>query len=166
MERTEIAIALDDLPDTMYFGAPRWVGELKNRVFLTPYMGIASLFIIDKNDLLAFAGNCSFNLGYRQWYCPNDQLKEPLKVVNMIHNIKELENEVFTGRSCGYIYEVDIHNVKDKLSQFVTNDPGREVIYTGEEPLPIVKCTPHSLRWDFRFDPEEAGKHGPALKNS
>jgi len=158
-------IDYSNLPDVMYFGAPKQVDELKNRVFLTPHMGIASLFIIDKNDILRFTERYSFNIGYRQWGFANEKLKVPLRTVNMLHNIADLEDKVYTGRSSGYIYEVDISNVKDRLSLFVTNDPDREVIYNGEEPLAIVRGISHSLRWDFSFDPEEVIKHGAAQRS-
>lgn len=39
------------LPNIMYFGASKQFHELNGRVFLTPYIGIASLFIINIPDL-------------------------------------------------------------------------------------------------------------------
>jgi len=155
----------NDLPDIMYFGAPQRIKELKNRVFLTPHIGIASLFIIDKNKVQQFTNEYNFNIGYRQWTFSNDQLKAPLNEVNMLHNIPKFENKVFAGEASGYIYEVDIRDVKNKLSLFVTNDPNREVIYNGQESFPIVRCIPHNLWWDFKFDLEEVKKHGVAEKS-
>ena len=151
------------LPDIMYFGASKQISELKNRVFLTPHIGIASLFIIDTNDLCGTfpkGYKTSCNISYRQWDFSNDLLAEPLKMINAYHNITAFENEYATGRSSGYIHVADISNVKDKLSLFVTNNPDREVIYNGDEPLPIIKIIPHTVKWDFSFSQEDVKMHG------
>ena len=148
------------LPDIMYFGSAKQLKELKNRVFLTPHIGIASLFIIDKGDLFPKDYRINCNTSYRQWSYSNDLLTEPLKMVNVTHNIPAFENETFKGQSSGYIYVVDISKVKDKLSLFVTNDPDREVIYNGEEPLNIIKYISHTVQWDFTFCQENVKEHG------
>lgn len=150
---------------TMYFGTPNEIKELKGRVFLTPHIGIASLFIINKEELPIESRGYSFNIGYRQWLFPNEKLQKPLSAVNMIHNIRELSDQVLTGQSKGYIYAIDINDIKDELSLFVTNDPDREVIYNGGKPLKIMECITHTLDWDFTFDQEEENKHGLAVKS-
>lgn len=149
---------------TMYFASPNEIKELKGRVFLTPHIGIASLFIINKEELPAESRGYSFNIGYRQWSFPNEKLQQALSTVNMIHNIRELSKQVLTGQSKGYIYKIDVNDIKDELSLFVTNDPDREVIYNGEKPLKIMDCITHTLDWDFTFDQEEENKYGLAAK--
>ena len=151
------------LPDIMYFGTSKQMSVLKNRVFLTPHIGIASLFIINTDDLFnsfpkGYKTSC--NISYRQWDWPNDLLAEPLAVVNATHNIPAFENLPSKGESSGYIHVVDTSNIKDRLSLFTTNNPDREVIYNGDEPLTIVKCIPHTLQWDFRFCSDDVRKHG------
>lgn len=149
------------LPDMMYFGSAKQIKELKNKVFLTPHIGIASLFIIDAKDLFPQGYyNINCNLSYRQWSYSNDLLAEPLKTVNVLHNIADLKNKTFKGKSNGYIHVVDISNVKDKLSLFVTNDPDREVIYCGDEPLNIIKYVFHNVQWDLNFCPNQVKRHG------
>ena len=148
----------NELPDIMYFGAAKKINELKDRVFLTPHIGIASLFIIDGLFPKGYRINC--NIGYRQWNCSNDLLTEPLKKVNVTHNIPDFENETFEGQSSGYIHVINISKVKDKLSLFVTNNPDREVIYNGEEPLIIVKYIPHTVQWDFNFSQDDVKQFG------
>lgn len=62
-----------NLPEIMFFGSSKRVGKLKGRVFLSPHIGIASLFIIDVDDLFNTfpAGyETSCNISYRQWYFP------------------------------------------------------------------------------------------------
>jgi len=148
------------LPDIMYFGSPQLISVLNGRVFLTSHIGIASLFIIDKQDLFPRRYSVDCNMSYRQWSCPNNLLSEPLKTANLLHNIVTFENTIFEGQSSGYIHFVDISNVKGRLSLFVTNDPDREVIYNGGEPLTIIKAIRHTIQWDVRFSPEEVRKYG------
>jgi hypothetical protein len=81
-------------------------------------------------------------------------------MVNVLHNIVEFEGETFMGQSSGYIHVVDISKVKGKLSLFDTNDPDREVIYNGEEPLIIIECIPCTVEWDFSFCQDVVKKHG------
>jgi hypothetical protein len=150
----------EDLPDIMYFGSSKQITELKNKVFLTPHIGLASLFIITGDDLFPQGYRTSCNLSYRQWNFPNELLQEPLKMVNVRHNIVAFENEIFEGQSSGYIHVVDITNVKNKLSLFVTNNPDREVIYNGDESLTIIEIIPHTVQWDFTFNPDDVKQFG------
>lgn len=149
-----------ELPNIMYFGASKQFLELKGRVFLAPHLGIASFFIINTPDLLPQGYKTSCNIGYKQWSYSNDLLLEPLQKVNVTHNIVDFKNKTFTGTSSGYIHVIDISEVKDKLSLFVTNNPDREVIYNGEQPLTIIKCIPHTVQWDFSFSQTDVEKHG------
>ena len=151
------------LPNVMYFGASKAMTELKDQVFLTPHIGIASLFIINTDDLFArfpkgYCYHC--NISYRQWDYPNDRLAEPLQMVNAFHNIAELASERYEGQSSGTIHAVDISGVKDKLSLFTTNDPDREVVYHGDTPLTVIKHIPNTVRWDFCFCGDDVRKHG------
>ena len=154
----------DLLPNVMYFGASKAMTELKDQVFLTPHIGIASLFIIDTDDLFAkfpkgYRYHC--NIAYRQWNYPDDRLAAPLQMVNAFHNIAELANEYYEGQSSGTIHVVDISGVKDRLLLFTTNDPNREVVYHGDSPLAVIRHLPHTVRWDFCFSGDDVQKHGP-----
>ena len=154
------------LPDIMYFGASKQISELKGEVFLTPHIGIASCFVIDVDDLFGqFPKGYDYkcNISYRQWDYPNEELQEPLGVVNVTHNIEELEGEVFEGESRGYIHVVDISSVKDKLSLFTTNNQDREVIYRGDEPLIVIECIPCVVKWDFGFSKADVEIHGVGI---
>ena len=150
----------DELPDKMYFGSSKKIIELRGRVFLTPHIGLATLFIIDDKDLFPVGYKTSCNLSYQQWNYSNDLLAEPLKMVNVRHNIMAFEDEIFKGQSSGYIHVVDISKVKDKMSLFVTNDPDREVIYNSEEVLSIIEIIPHTVSWDFTFNPDDVKQFG------
>lgn len=155
---------LKNLPDIMYFGSPKQMNELSGRVFLTPHMGIASLFTIDIGNLRKLTMDYSYNVGYLQWHYPDSKLQKLLDMVNMTHNIRELQDNVYSGESSGFIHAVNMTRYKDRITLFVTNDSNREVIYNGIESLDIISVTPHRLHWDFRFDEGEVEKHGPATR--
>lgn len=160
---------MEDIPNIMYFSSPTKVTELKGRVFLTPYIGISSIFTIDRfNVLKDYARKMlvskqvflNANIGYDEWGLPNSKLLKPLSLVHMTHNIKDLPG-VAKGTSTGYIYTVDISDIdKDQLSMFVTMDPDREIIYKGNKPLKIIHVQEHTANWELRFDPENMARHG------
>lgn len=160
---------MEDIPNIMYFSSPTKVTELKGRVFLTPYIGISSIFTIDrfnvlkdyaKKMLVAKQVFLNANIGYDEWGLPNSKLLKPLSLVHMTHNIKDLPG-VAKGTSTGYIYTVDISDIdKDQLSMFVTMDPDREIIYKGDKPLKIINVQEHTANWELRFDPENMERHG------
>jgi len=148
------------LPNIMYFGSSKQIRNLRGRVFLTPHIGVASLFIIDDNDLFPKGYTTSCNLSYNQWNYSNELLAEPLKTVNVRHNIVVFENEIFRGQSSGFIHVVNVSGVKDRLSLYVTNNPDREVVYNGDEPLSIIEIIPHTVKWDFTFNPDDVKQFG------
>lgn len=160
---------MEDIPNIMYFSSPTKVTELKGRVFLTPYIGISSIFTIDRfhvlkdyarKMLVAKQVFLNANIGYDEWGLPNSKLLKPLSLVHMTHNIKDLPG-VAKGTSTGYIYTVDISDIdKDQLSMFVTMDPDREIIYKGDKPLNIIHVQEHTANWELRFDPENMARHG------
>ncbi|MCL2605231.1 MAG: hypothetical protein FWD90_12190 [Defluviitaleaceae bacterium] len=150
----------NELPDVMYFSSSKKILELKNKVFLTPHIGLASLLIINPDDLFPKGYSTSCNISYRQWNFSNDLLAEPLKTVNVRHNIVAFENKKFEGQSSGYIHVVDVSKVKNMLSVYVTNNPDREVVYNGEDTLPIIKIIPHSVQWDFTFHANDVKQFG------
>lgn len=150
----------EKLPNIMYFGTSKKIEILKDKVFLTPYIGIASLFIINDNDIFPKGYKTKCNLTYKQWNYPNELLKYPQKTVNINHNIPLFKNEIYKGTANGFIYKINIEDIKDKLSLFVTNNPDREVIYNGENPLKIIEIIPHTLEWDFSFNEINVQKYG------
>lgn len=146
------------LPNIMYFSSSHKIDELKGRVFLSPLIGISSMFIVDKKDIKSIM-NSSCNVGYLEWDYPDNKLKEPLKFVHITHTLKERTN-IEKGESSGYIYKIDISEVKNKMSLFVTKDPKREIIYNGEEPLNIIEVIPWKLKWTCQYDQKNVDEHG------
>ena len=163
---------MDTLPDKMYFSSRNkheiLVGR-NGRLFLSPYIGISSMFLIDTQKILIdlmtkHLGknpiHYSGNISYKEWeYDENIDLTKPLDFVHITHNFPDLK-EIMSGESSGYIHEVDISNIKDQLTLFITNNPNREVIYTGDEPLIPSKIIHHNLHWTIEFDQKNADMHG------
>ena len=151
-----------NLPDKLYHGSKHKLVKLDKGSFLTPHMGIASIFIVDKKELSQYTKSIkSYNIGYEQWDWEDSQLQTPLKYVNITHNIKKID-KTFYGESSGYIYEIDISKIKNKFKTFVTNDANREVVYIGNESLSISNVITHSLKWDFKFSQKDANEFGVA----
>lgn len=166
--QTNKRYTINNLPDTMYFSSPFKIDELKGRVFLSPHIGISSLFLIDRFNIIrnyakrvigdtVIGVNC--NMGYDEWGLPGSQLDSPLDMVHMRHNVKELTG-VETGTSSGYIYTIDVSRVKNSLTPHGNNSVDREVIYNGQEPLNIVSIQHHTVAWEMRFSEEEVKYHG------
>jgi len=165
--------SMNNLPDKMYFGSKNKLSQLEGeKLFLSPYIGISSIFIIDRNNIIIemmkeqlgeYPKHYTGNIGYKEWdSLSNDELKEPLKFVHMTHNYIDLKGKK-TGESKGYIYEIDISNIKDKLKLFVTKNANREVIYTGKEPLIPNRIIPHTIKWSIEFDEDNYNKHGKGI---
>jgi len=148
----------DNLPNIMYFGSDKLLSELRGKIFLTPHIGIASLFIQNTSSIKLLRG-CSCNIEYMEWDYPNEKLQHPLELVSMTHSLKEI-TEIEEGISNGYIYKIDISKIKDKLSLFITNDPDREVIYWENKPLNILEVISHTIRWKCQYDKNNAIRHG------
>lgn len=171
-DKPEISITEDidnySFPNIMYFSSPSKITELKGRVFLSPHIAISSLFIVDRFDILKqyaakVLGNDIYgmdcNIGYDEWDLPKDKLNNPVNMVHMKHNIRDIIG-VETGSSSGYIYSVDVSNVKDKLSSYNGSDIEKEVVYNGTKPLNIIKEIKHTVKWSLKFSEDEVKRHG------
>lgn len=83
-----------------------------------------------------------------------------MKKVHINHNYIQLNDIVRTGASKGFIYEINTNDVVNDLELFITNDPDREVIYTGNNILTPTNIIPHTIEWNIRFDINNVKKHG------
>lgn len=149
----------------MYFSSPNKHDILKGRVFLSPHIGISSLFIIDKKDLInALPYNISkINFGYNEWNIDNSLLQKPLDSCTILHNIDIPNVPIIKGISYGYIHVIDIPDkVYDNLKKFVTDDPDRELIYDSNKPLNIQKIIKHRINWTMIKSEEKIRIHGSA----
>lgn len=166
-EYTE-SYTIENLPDKMYFGSPNKIEgktiSCKNPrgLFLTPYPGIASMFIIDRfKEMKEYLKNIlaknnkeilssSYNIEYLEWYLADQKLLAPLKICHLRHNIPQF-TEIRKGVSTGYIHEIDISEIKNELIAHGNESVNREVIYRGTAKLPILKVVEHSINWDLTY---------------
>ena len=165
MEIIDESTTLKNLPDKMYFGTPnklqgRTISTKSPRgLFLTPYIGIASMFIVDiSKELDTYISNIlkkngrelihhSCNIEYDEW--DSDELDEPLDKTHISHNIPEF-NEIKDGTTSGYIYQVDVSKIKNQLQSYGGNG-SKELVYKGDDKLPITGVMPHTIEWTIKY---------------
>lgn len=104
----------------------QWSGE-KGNIFVTPFKGIASCFVISKNSILRKfeklgirVQNCNFK--YDVWNLPNEQLldvKDTVKVT--IERSGIVSDKVICGIAVGYLYTIDYQKYKDHCHMFNKN---------------------------------------------
>lgn len=97
----------------------------KGNVFVTPFKGIASCFIINRHQILnrfeKLLGkritNCNFN--YDVWNFPNDQLLDIIDTVNVTIQRSGIQtNKTISGIATGYLYTIDFNKYKDRCHMF------------------------------------------------
>lgn len=141
---------INSIPDILYVGLRRTKTPLKDKVFLTPYKGIASLFIADQEQMRTIRGYVSNTIVYREWLLHNSKLSVPLKYTYILHDIQHIK-EIETGVSKGYIATVDVTGFKDRIKLTNLLDPEREFIYIGSEELPVLNYIPHTISWTLQY---------------
>ena len=158
------------IPDIMYFSSPSDIkteyisAEATGQVFMSPWIGISSLFIIDRFrnagayfrkilsehnlELLSSA----YNIDYDEWWLEDSELGHPLKEAHMRHNIEAFAHvPPLRSVSSGYIYKLDVSGIKEELKLYVTEDADRELVYTGKEKIPVTEKIPHTIRWELSY---------------
>ena len=133
---------------------------------MTPHIGIASVFIIGRDDIMKpfifdtfgkMPRSMSYHTTYAEFYLSNTMLTEPFDMVNIYHNISDLSGLEREGISSGWMHVID---VKDQLELYDENpNADREVIYNGDRPLKIIEMIPHTAMWKlrYRFNPKSIG---------
>lgn len=139
--------------DIMYFGSNIDFGNESikldhNELFLTPYIGLASIFITDRKEYfkpLPKDRPHNTNIGYDEWGLSPSELQKPLKEVHV--SLDDIPNVTpFEFDYTGYIYAIDVSQYKNNLYQkdWMTSD--REFILKDINPVPIkekIKWTHH-----------------------
>ena len=139
--------------DIMYFGSNIDFGNESikldhNELFLTPYIGLASIFITDRKEYfkpLPKDRPAITNIGYDEWGLSPSELQKPLKEVHV--SLDDIPNVTpFEFDYTGYIYAIDVSQYKNNLYQkdWMTSD--REFILKDVNPVPIkekIKWTHH-----------------------
>jgi len=145
-----------------YHGSPTKLTTLggESGLFVTPKKGIASLFTLDKKELLRLLGSPkSTSWGYPAWNMPEDQLDDLLKEIIAKHSVKGAPK--LTGVTDGWIYKLELDD--SKLKQFGKSPLSREAIYTGEQLSPL-EATNVKIPYSAEFDPEELRRLDKVLR--
>ena len=155
-------IKVNNIPsDIMYFGSYKDFGNnmlklSKPRLFVTPYMGIASIFTVDRSRYNIPPGQ-SVNLAYDEWNI--DDNTEPFDEIHtIVEGIPDFPERSF--ENTGWIYGIDISKFKDKIYQEEWMNPEKEFLIIDVPEIPITKKIRHEMvvnvrGGDFRTKPFE-----------
>ena len=112
-----------DKLEMKYMG--KWYDDKKG-IFVTPFVQIASCFIIDKQEILDKIQKSGINthdnpinFKYDVWDKPTISLERQEPPEHIIVTIKGLTGfKEFSGKATGYLYTIDYSKYKDKTSMF------------------------------------------------
>ena len=115
--------------DKVYFGMPQRIGnsmKLDRPLFITPYKQIASIFAISRNQQIRSRIGGA-NLTYDEWVYPikhDDYLSE----VHIKVKKSQRDFEPFEIDCTGYVYEIDVSNLKDNIYKYAWMSPKLEFL--------------------------------------
>ena len=135
--------------DKGYFGMPSKRGKfmyLDRPLFITPYAGIASIFAVARcRDKLKYPEG-PLSLGYTEWGLPGSRLQKPLDEVHIfIKNHPEIEPYVVEHVK-GYVYEIDVTNLKDHIYRYEWMTSGREFLIVDLDKVEFANVIPVDIK--------------------
>lgn len=107
--------------DKVYFGSPKNYSngiKIDRPLFVTPFKGIASIFIYGDLDIQNKVPRGSYNLQYEEWNTASDEeMSKPFKEVHVyVEGYPELEP--YEIENTGYIHTVDASKYKDDFYRY------------------------------------------------
>ena len=129
----------------MYFGSDIDFGENsiklnKPELFLTPFIGLASIFTTKRSRYGIPPGLKDINLAYEEWYSP--ELDKPFDEIHVtVEGCPELNERKF--EATGYIYAIDISEYKDDIYQKDWMDSNKEFLLCDVPLVPIREKIEH-----------------------
>lgn len=156
--------------DKVYFGSPiNYMPEidLDRPLFVSPYKGIASIFIWGDMSLQNRMPRGTYNLNYEEWInFDKNKMKEPLKEVNVY-----LEGapflEPFTIEQEGYIHSIDVNDYKNNFFKYPWMTEDLEYLIANTDNIKVefidsIKC---KVKYNIKGVPTPDGKtYGPTKK--
>lgn len=131
--------------NVMYFGSDIDFGENsiklnKPELFLTPFIGLASIFTTKRSRYGIPPGLKDINLAYEEWYSP--ELDKPFDEIHVtVEGCPELNERKF--EATGYIYAIDISEYKDNIYQKDWMDSNKEFLLCDVPLVPIREKIEH-----------------------
>ena len=155
---------LDLLNDFLYFGSPGKPKEITKGTYLTAFPGIASIFMIKKDDMYGGINKyySSINWTYDVWNRSPNALLKPAKLVKVNNNAKDWIKT--NGVSTGFISRIKLTDkIKSKLRLVHNSDIRYEVVYDGYEPIKIDKIFEKTIKWSCEFSEFVVKHFGEAI---
>lgn len=115
--------------DKVYFGMPQRIGnsmKLDRPLFITPYKQIGSIFAIARNQQIRSRIGGA-NLTYDEWVYPI-QNDDYLSEVHVKVKKSQKDFEPFEIDCTGYVYEIDVSDLKDNIYKYAWMTPKLEFL--------------------------------------
>lgn len=131
---------INDFPfKKVYFGSPNKMPstmKLDGPLFVTPYIGLASIFAVRPQDLRKYGvtREIRVNRDYDEWKLPLTQLKEPFSTIHVVLQglDKPFTMKPVVENATGYIYEIEVTpEIKDHIYQSSKMDKEKEFCIDG-----------------------------------
>ena len=121
----------------------KWYADKKG-IFVTPFVQIASCFIIDKQEILDKIQKSGINthdnpinFKYDVWDKPTISLERQEPPEHIIVTIKGLTGfKEFSGKATGYLYTIDYSKYKDKTSMFLKSQTSDVEFIINDDIIP------------------------------
>lgn len=129
----------------------QWSGERGN-IFVTPFKGIASCFVISRNKILREFQKLGYkiqdcNFSYDVWNFPNDKLLDVMDTVNVTIQRSGVKcDKVLSGVATGYLYTIDYSKYKDRCHMFNKN-PNSDVEFCIQGDVDYQSVQKITVNW-------------------
>ena len=147
----------------LYFGYYKKIDKITTNTHLTSLIGIANIFIINKDDLYQNLNKfyTYINFEYDLFNKSPDILKEKQPKVKIFTNAKDWIKT--NGNSVGFIHKIKLTDyIKNNLKIIANTDIRYEVIYTGKKELPIDSVIKSNIEWSCNYSKDQVAKYGEA----
>jgi ribosomal protein S18 acetylase RimI-like enzyme len=155
--------------DKLYFGSPtKYDGciELDRPLFVSPFIGIASIFIYHDLDIQKHVPRGSYNLQYEEWLSASkEKLSKPLKDVHVyVEGYPELEP--YEIENTGYIHVIDGHEYAGRLCRYdwMAEDLEYLIDNSAQNEVHIDKVIECTVRYHISGKASDNPKYGPYKK--
>lgn len=155
--------------DKVYFGSPKKYSRgirTDRPLFVTPFMGIASIFIYGDLDIQNKVPRGSYNIQYEEWNTASDEeLSKPFKEVHVyVEGYPELEP--YEIENTGYIHTVNASKYKNDFYRYEwMSDKIEYLIDTDDSFVDVTSVQEVTVHYYISGKATNNPKLGPYKKN-
>lgn len=155
--------------DNVYFGSPKKYSrgiKIDRPLFVTPFMGIASIFIWNDMDIQNHVPKGTYNLQYEEWmHASDEELSKPFKEVHVyVEGYPELEP--YEIENTGYIHTVNASKYKNDFYKYEGMvDKLEYLIDTDDSFVDVTSVQEVTVRYYISGKATNNPKLGPYKKN-